>query len=191
MIFQYTWEKVLTGEKTQTRRIVKPDHNYAGALPHAIPYVYRGQGHSATKVYEVGKTYAVQPGRGKPTIYTRWSDMTGTGYEVLRQDYSPELANWGWKPLRIRILNIHIEDVRNISMEDAKAEGFSNQIEYIQWWVQKYHSSTIRIEPYFYRDMCVVLRPHKPQACLKIAELRKFLGSPKRYIAWVLEFERV
>lgn len=48
MIFSHTWEKVLSGEKTQTRRLKKP-----------------GQKRS---VYKVGQTYAVQPGRGKKAV---------------------------------------------------------------------------------------------------------------------------
>ena len=43
MIFQHTWEAVLSGTKTQTRR--------------------RARGS-----YEIGCTYAVQPGRGKSAV---------------------------------------------------------------------------------------------------------------------------
>jgi hypothetical protein len=89
MIFQYTWEKVLAGQKTQTRRIKKPGetlwHRNDGA-----DFVTDGNGR---KKWQVGKTYAVQPGRGKP----------GIG--------------------RIRITAILEERVQDITREDAVAEG--------------------------------------------------------------------
>ncbi|MFA4974630.1 MAG: ASCH domain-containing protein [bacterium] len=68
MIFQHTWQQVLDGTKTQTRRL--------RAQP---PYV--------------GRTYAVQPGRGKPAVG------------------------------RIRITAIRQQRVQDITAEDALAEG--------------------------------------------------------------------
>lgn len=32
-------------------------------------------------------------------IYWRYSDMTGTGFEVLNAPFSLELLNWGWRKL--------------------------------------------------------------------------------------------
>lgn len=47
MIFQHTLEQVLSGEKTQTRRRIKPNKKF---------------------IYRVGKTYAVQPKRAQPSV---------------------------------------------------------------------------------------------------------------------------
>lgn len=134
MIFQHTWEKVLDGSKTQTRRIVKPGESangeYTSCLKAGVPclqggvarengtnawcdgvgtggvgYPYPPSCIGALKVIEqvrdgnyrlkwqVGRTYAVQPGRGKAAIG------------------------------RIRITAIRKERVQDITEEDAFAEG--------------------------------------------------------------------
>lgn len=73
MIFQHTIEQVLDGTKTQTRRIAK--------------------GLVSRCKYSVGKTYAVQPGRGKKGV------------------------------ARIRIIGMHNEHLQELTEEDAVAEG--------------------------------------------------------------------
>ncbi len=78
MIFQHTWQQVLDGTKTQTRRVCD-----AGKMCK----------------YDVGKTYSVQPGRGKK----------GVG--------------------RIRILGIHNGPLQEISEKDARAEGCRAEID--------------------------------------------------------------
>lgn len=80
MIFFHTADKVLSGEKTQTRRL---KGNYA-----------------------VGKTYSVQPGRGKKAV------------------------------ARIRITLIRREDVRWICYNDVLAEGFESSREFLALWVK-------------------------------------------------------
>lgn len=60
MIFQHTWEKVLLGEKTQTRRQRKPLQYYFKETCQ----VEKWQRYLTWKtVYAIGKTYAVQPAR--------------------------------------------------------------------------------------------------------------------------------
>lgn len=103
MIFQFTFKKVLSQEKTQTRRLVKPNQEYGGALPHNIPFVYdrmRGNRH----IYEIGHTYAVQPGRGKAAVG------------------------------RIEITRIWQEDVRDISNADVRAEGYNHVRDFLHVW---------------------------------------------------------
>jgi hypothetical protein len=114
MIFQETWEKVLGGEKTQTRRLVKPHHTKAGQPQ-----------------YKVGQVHAVQPGRAMRSIWWR-SEKDGsiTSWIPDMENYSlwKKIAghpyNGGWKQLRIRITDVRREPVRDISIEDATAEGF-------------------------------------------------------------------
>ena len=146
MIFQHTLEEVLSGKKTQTRRLVHPLHytrlnggratvmRAVNATPDELAawlehrrknvcsacdgyggiYFPRGGfsmicgrcGGRGTKTecvppfetrvqWEIGRTYAVQPGRGKPAV------------------------------ARIRITNIRQERLCDITAADARAEGFS------------------------------------------------------------------
>lgn len=62
MIFTETLEKVLSGEKTQTRRKVKAGHVLAGYSPNERVTTWN------RTVYAVGGVYSVQPGRGKPAV---------------------------------------------------------------------------------------------------------------------------
>jgi len=77
--------KVLSGEKTQTRRL--------------------------SGKYEVGKTYAVQPGRGKKAV------------------------------ARIRVLRVWLEDVRFIRLEDVYAEGFPTHKKFWTLWATLHDKS--------------------------------------------------
>ena len=64
MIFQYTLDLLLSGRKTQTCRIAKPNENAVRASDGSIVAVTL-RGHDK---YRVGKTYAVQPARAKPAV---------------------------------------------------------------------------------------------------------------------------
>lgn len=118
MIFQHTWQKVLSGEKTQTRRIVRPDDlpmfHTANSL-RFYPDVYSGyrgvRKTDGTYKWQVGKTYAVQPGRGKPAV------------------------------ARIRLTVIRREDVRDISDPDIEAEGFDDFFDFFDVWTDMHDHS--------------------------------------------------
>lgn len=164
MQFLHTWQAILEGRKTQTRRRVKPgdmwstplsvvvigrDHGRvidtipSGSWPSGSVYaVYNG----SRTVYAVGKTYAVQPGRSKPAI------------------------------ARIRITDIRREDVRQISEEDALAEGFEDQKRFWETWIEM-HDKTF-LETYLYAADCDYLR-----------EYGFFERPSARYDAWALSFE--
>lgn len=103
MIFQHTWQQVLSGEKTQTRRLVESEDeevrpvennptwpNIFCVLRFSWEYPAR-----ARKIYEVGKTYSVQPGRGQKSVG------------------------------RIKLLAIRWERIQEITPADAKAEGIT------------------------------------------------------------------
>lgn len=77
---------IMSGVKTQTRRPVKypvGDERIGTPMDEALPCRY-----------SVGKTYAVQPGRGKPSI------------------------------CRIKVLSVERQALRDITQADAIAEGF-------------------------------------------------------------------
>jgi hypothetical protein len=146
MIFQATWEAVLDGRKTETRRIVKSSddmpcgdyvHCYHGdgfcklannpnepaVMPgtsgiecahHGVDYGCEGQLKTITYVWdccaerlkwEVGRDYAVQPGRGQKAIG------------------------------RIRLLEIRQERLQDIDEAGAEAEGVALQA----WAADSYH----------------------------------------------------
>ena len=158
MIFAHTFQAVLDGRKNQTRRLVKPgDASYDDGFGYIVS-VYRNE----RCVYDVGKTYAVQPGRGRKAV------------------------------ARIRITDIRREDVREISVEDVIAEGVERRSEFLETWTQMhdkpaksyldcdlrgtaYRQTSNDIPLYVYSewDNYLVRRP------------------AERYAAWVIEFELV
>lgn len=110
MIFQFTWEKVLSGEKTQTRRLsTHHSGSYADGAWFAVYNTLTGY-----PVWQVGRDYAVCPGRGKAQV------------------------------ARIEITQIREEDVRNVSWQDACAEGFSGAFEFLRVWTMMHDKTAAR-----------------------------------------------
>ena len=100
MIFKQI-DEVLSGRKTQTRRLVK-----AGDFQTPSGNIVYGESGKTTLIprFVVGKRYAVQPGRAK----------RGVGH--------------------IRITEIRLEYVYQITEDDAIAEGVNSVEEYRQLW---------------------------------------------------------
>ncbi len=153
MIFQHTLDKVLSGEKTQTRRIQK-----------AGQWALKGEWdtklkdfptiaivHESRTLYEVGSTYAVQGGRGQKGI------------------------------ARILITDIRAEDVRNISDDDVKAEGFASHSEFNNVWCAMYEPKILLCE--------MATEGADP------SNLRQYLMNhsiyPENYQAWAITFKLV
>lgn len=151
MIFKQTWQQVLDGTKTQTRRPVKPkEYGYHLYHPDIIQAVYRDGGYIK---WRVGKDYAVQPGRGKPAI---WIPPEGSPIddplaeyvrktESVRATWGPKVKEWlrskGYREARIRIKEIRRERLRDISIEDCRAEGITKvlaRFAYEQLWNSLY-----------------------------------------------------
>lgn len=64
MIFQYTWQQVVAGAKTATRRLIREaDAAVYGPAGDIVAVTHNGR-----VKWRVGATYAVQPGRGQPQI---------------------------------------------------------------------------------------------------------------------------
>ncbi len=97
MIFAHTLDKILCGEKRQTRRLVKPGEHLTTKSGKAAVVAKR-------TVYEVGKTYAVQPNRGKKAV------------------------------ARILLTGLRREKILDISTADAVAEGFLSRDEFLKTW---------------------------------------------------------
>lgn len=99
--------KVLDGSKTVTRRPVKTTTAGAGTPSMTTP-----QNLLTPCRYEVGKTYAVQPGRGKKAV------------------------------ARIRVLDVRREKLLAITTADARREGFYGGPEFVAYWRKLYGSVT-------------------------------------------------
>ena len=140
MIFKQI-DVILSGQKTQTRRVVKPGE---GMYEASLALTAAGN-----VKWAVGKTYAVVPKRGLPGV---WWKMVGTvalthnGMHEYHYPSNPdaaaialpvtraELEKRGFQPLRIRILAIRQERLQDITEADAKAEGVSGKGEYAKLW---------------------------------------------------------
>ncbi len=70
MLFEHTWKYVVSGQKTQNRRLVQEgDYAEVDKTDQSIRKVIRTADAGVPKpLYEVGKTYSVQPGLGKKTV---------------------------------------------------------------------------------------------------------------------------
>lgn len=182
-------EKVIRGEKTQTRRPVK-NGQYKAPYGTAVPDDYiktvraervlpGGQHQLSRVVFEIGKDYAACPGRGKPAMY--WT-IDGNG-DLCIWPYTqrPDPVQT-WQQSRIRITNIRREDVRSISLEDAVAEGFKSRLEFWQVWCGFYDTYMLR-QPLFGGDEFMTRED---------SALTLLMDRPaKLYDGWALTFELV
>lgn len=117
MIFQHTWRQVISGSKTQTRRLRKPEESRqyithetplefipAGFSTGDIMAVRHGNNYPQRIKWSVGNTYAVQPARTLPAVG------------------------------RIEITNIRLTDVRQITTEEVYSEGFTLKDDFLSLW---------------------------------------------------------
>ena len=122
--------EIISGAKTQTRRIVKPSETegYDGYVQNINEVYTRYMQKPKTldtpiEAYRlkwmVGRDYAVTPGVGKPGVWWHPVDKAVT-WHIIRNDSD---RRYGWEPLRIRLLAIRQEALQNISLEDCAAEG--------------------------------------------------------------------
>ena len=102
MLFQYTYKAILDGRKTTTRRVRKPSDQAVYADDGRIEAVLV----NGREKWRVGKTYSVQPGRGKPQI------------------------------ARIRITGIDAENVTDVTNAAARAEGSADREDFLRLWVE-------------------------------------------------------
>lgn len=99
MIFSHTFELIIANCKSQTRRIVKPDEQLISEGSET-----RVETPGRRIIYQVGKSYAVQPGRGKKSV------------------------------ARIILKSIRKETIGSISEEDSLAEGFTSRASFLETW---------------------------------------------------------
>jgi hypothetical protein len=142
MIFRYTWPKVITGRKTQTRRLVGDSEELKSDVFGGIPTVVRitaGCDINDPQVglyewwtgeikWQVGRTYLVQPAPNKPAVWWHYNHPE-YAYETVSETMKPvALYHCGYVPARIRITGIRREQLQDITLEDAFAEGYSADV---------------------------------------------------------------
>jgi hypothetical protein len=97
MIFAHTLHQVICGEKQQTRRLVKPDEIFDIDKQAVVKAQSR-------IMYKVGKSYAVQPNRGRKAV------------------------------ARILLTGIRKEQLSSITDADAVKEGFRSRDGFLATW---------------------------------------------------------
>jgi hypothetical protein len=146
-------KKVIDGDKTQTRRLCLPGQRRKVDDNGAITHI-----RSAKMVtqWQVGREYAVKAGRVSPGVL--WSPTRGivTDYRAAYRDIFGTDAPQGWKPKMLRfcltgdtglvavtmkVTELRVQDVREISEEDALAEGFQDRSDFWFTWVEMYDKS--------------------------------------------------
>jgi len=134
-------DEILSGQKTQTRRVVKPGE---GMYEASLALTAAGN-----VKWAVGKTYAVVPKRGLPGVWWKRVGTVALTHNGMHEYHYPsnpdaaaialpvtraELEKRGFRPLRIRITAIRQERLQAITEADAKAEGVSSKGEYAKLW---------------------------------------------------------
>ena len=140
MIFKQV-DEILSGQKTQTRRVVKPGE---GMYEASLALTAAGN-----VKWAVGKTYAVVPKRGLPGVWWKRVGTVALTHNGMHEYHYPsnpdaaaialpvtraDLEKRGFQPLRIRIVAIRREHLQDITEADAKAEGVSSKGEYAKLW---------------------------------------------------------
>lgn len=131
---------VIEGKKLQTRRPIKAGE--ALVTVDGVRTVTMANGKRIK--YQVGREYSLQYGRGLPTRL--WHKDEGLMDWAFYRD---SLANqgqqfleisklMGWHPLKYKLLDVWAEDVRGISYENSKLEGFSCADEFLCTWTNFY-----------------------------------------------------
>lgn len=158
--------KILAGEKTQTRRPVQPgQHAVYSLYPGDVDRIVMINQERRGKVYGIFQEYAICPGRGKRHV------------------------------ARFKLLSIREEDVRCISDDDVKAEGFAHRWEFFKVWCGFYDRKALKMhteisgETVF--DIASRFPPDAEAQYLCDWSNALMKRDEKPYIAWALTFELV
>lgn len=100
MIFQHTWPQIVARTKTVTRRLIAHGDLAVRGKNNVIVQVK----HNGRTKWQIGTTYAVQPGRGETGI------------------------------ARICVARITQQQLKRISNTESQAEGFTNRQEFLSTW---------------------------------------------------------
>lgn len=106
--------EIISGQKTQTRRLVKSGERLNMASLQNMVQTKTGR-----LKWQVGRDYAVQPGRGKPGVWWNSTTREWDEYAPMSRDGVAD----HWDSLRIRITDIRQKALHDIGEADARAEG--------------------------------------------------------------------
>lgn len=202
--------KIMQGKKTQTRRLINPLEFCSGTGVGQRKEIYAVWVQAKSPIHKPGayvrapliilermnrlkwavgqgyfqdKTYAVQPGRGKPALWVNW-DHPCYGIDVIddmgraRPEDKEMVKGQGYVELRIRIKSIRPEHLQDINPADCIAEGITDT------WIKPFDS-------YYCKKPNHVLRGDFAKSWDSINGKRpgcSWLDNPQ---VWVLEFEPV
>lgn len=212
MIFQHTWQQVVSGAKTQTRRIVKPKPE--GRMRIGEQYIYDelDSGFQYVdendEVVETPKVVTVYYTHGgwlngdvavEPDFYERTKWEVGKRYAVM-----PARGVRGLRKVAdIEITRIRREDIREISAEDVTAEGFRAEYPsgayfgFIETWASM-HDPAFKFwyEPRIVDYMWYTSQRQMNQGQSEVGGWEHLLAAIKsrpaaHYDAWVLDFRVV
>ena len=171
-------EKIVSEEKTQTRRLVTDKHSAFTNGKIVIEYwndkrfEYPKNCKSRIK-WEVGKDYSVQPGRGaKGVLWCSKCKETN-----LQTDYTTHFCDlkktWYFENLRIRITSIEKQRLLDITRDEVEKEGFKHEINFYGYFLR-------------------VTKKHQPLSLQKANELNVLYEVRKwNPFVWVISFEKV
>lgn len=151
-------QKILTGEKTQTRRPIKPGEQLVER--DGLKTVLTAGGRVK---YQVGRDYAVQYGRGKPCRWYGPSYLLSWDAYQFNVEQNGEYAETifrqsGFRPMRIVVTDIREEDVREINLHDSIQEGFFDEINFLETWCEFYDLTALN-HPYWFEKYRLEARP--------------------------------
>jgi hypothetical protein len=123
-------DAILAGRKTMTRRVVKDGDVQFGYLLDGKEVATCVMTNGRFK-WHVGRSYAIQPGRGKGGIFAR---LTFSGQYEWQTTQPGGNGGAQWKPMRIRVTAIRCEPLHAITESDAQAEGVESVAAYQALW---------------------------------------------------------
>lgn len=135
-------EAILSGKKTETRRLVKPYQESIDLLNKKTVIIRGRKRKDSFKIkWQVGRDYAVSLGRGKKGLtYCKKCKGIVNEHNVNAFDckcmWSFELNIPSWKPLRIEITGLKKQKLLGITEVEAKKEGFKDKHEFISYFLK-------------------------------------------------------
>jgi len=126
-------QDILNNKKSQTRRLVKEGEIGPGDFGNSV-MILKNNIYPGRIKWQVGKSYAVCPGRGKKGLLycPKCYSISAYSKEVwcaIKKNHKEEIK---MKPLRVVIKSIRKEKLNEISLLDAHKEGYKNTTYFIQ-----------------------------------------------------------
>lgn len=134
-------QAVLEGRKTMTRRLIKPDYETVSCLNVNYEVHWHGELDGETfdiiPRYEVGEVVAIaQSYKEIGLTFAPYQDMTFQKKHVAQWGNTRSMKGWNNKmyvradimPHHIRITNIKVERLKDISSEDCLKEGIEARV---------------------------------------------------------------